>query len=220
MQAADLLTSVFPEATACLEHIVGAREIPDHPLVRQTMQDCLVEAMDLPALKRIVEDIVGGHVECVARDTPEPSPLCHEILNARPYAFLDDAPLEERRTMAVQTRRASEPRAGDDLGALDEAAIERVREEARPDPENADELHDALLTSGLLLESEGLAGAGSWGPLFAELVRTRRATLVTTGKAGALGRGRAAARSAGGVRRRADGARARGPGRVRARVDA
>jgi ATP-dependent Lhr-like helicase len=185
MQAADFLTAVFPESTACQEHIVGPRAIPDHPLVRQTLKDCLDEAMDLPALERVIRAIVEGGITCVARDTPEPSPLCHEILNARPYAFLDDAPLEERRTQAVQTRRATQPGSAADLGALDEAAIARVRDEARPDPQNADELHDALLMAGFLLEAEGRAGAEgvSWDGLFDELVRTRRAAQVTTAKA-------------------------------------
>ena len=112
MQAEDLLAAAFPDAAACLENIPGDRQIPDHPLVSQTVRDCLEEAMDLPRLTAILERIHRGDIACVARDTPEPSPLCHEILNARPYAFLDDAPLEERRAHAVQTRRATDAARG------------------------------------------------------------------------------------------------------------
>ncbi len=151
MLADDLMAAVFPDAAACLENIPGDRQIPDHPLVNQTVRDCLEEAMDFDGLAAILTRIHAGEIRLVSRDTPEPSPLSHEILNARPYAFLDDAPLEERRTQAVYTRRAGEPSSrGDDLGALDAAAIDRVRDEARPDPRDADELHDALLTVGIL----------------------------------------------------------------------
>ena len=155
MEAEDLLAAAFPDAAACLENIPGDREIPDHPLVRQTIDDCLHEVMDLDGLIAVLRRIHSGEIRCIARDLPEPSPLAHEILNARPYAFLDDAPLEERRTQAVYTRRAFEPSSADDLGALDPAAIERVREEAWPEIQNADELHDTLLTSGFLTEAEG-----------------------------------------------------------------
>ena len=109
MQADDLMAAVFPDAAACLENIPGDREIPDHPLVNQTVRDCLEEAMDLPQLQRVLDRIHRGEVTCVSRDTPEPSAFCNDILNARPYAFVDDAPLEERRTQAVQTRRAGGP---------------------------------------------------------------------------------------------------------------
>ena len=150
MLADDLMAAVFPDAAACLENIPGDREIPDHPLVSQAVRDCLEEAMDFEALSAVLARIHSGEIRCVARDTPEPSALAHEILNARPYAFMDDAPLEERRTQAVYARRAGEPSGAGDLGALDAAAIERVRDEARPDPRDADELHDALLTAGFL----------------------------------------------------------------------
>src|SRR5207237_5448949 len=115
-------------------------EIPDHPLVQQTIEDCLTEAMDIDGLIAVLKQIENGEVECIARDLPEPSPLAHEILNARPYAFLDNAPLEERRTQAVYTRRAGEG----ELGILDAAAIEKVRADAWPKSVNPDELHDAL----------------------------------------------------------------------------
>ncbi len=111
----------------------------------QTVRDCLDEAMDFDALAALLTRIHRGDLRLIARDTAEPSPLAHEILNARPYAFLDDAPLEERRAHAVYARRASEPASGGELGALDSGAIDRVREQARPDPRDADELHDALL---------------------------------------------------------------------------
>jgi ATP-dependent Lhr-like helicase len=148
--ADDLMAAVFPDAAACPENLAGDRELPDHPLVNQVVRDCLEEAMDFDGLARVLTRIHAGEIECIARDTTEPSPLAHEILNARPYQFLDDAPLEERRTQAVMTRRST----SNDLGVLDANAIERVRDEARPDPRDADELHDALLTFGFLLEDE------------------------------------------------------------------
>jgi ATP-dependent Lhr-like helicase len=154
MQADDLLAAVFPDAAACLENIPGDRKIPDHPLVAQTLRDCLEEAMDFGGLARVLDEVHAGRLELVSRDTPEPSPLAHEILNARPYAFLDDAPLEERRTQAVYARRATEPSSAADLGALDADAIDRVREEIRPDPRDADELHDTLVTAGFLTREE------------------------------------------------------------------
>jgi ATP-dependent helicase Lhr and Lhr-like helicase len=154
MLAADLLASVFPDAAACLENIPGDREIPDHPLVSQTVRDCLEEAMDFEGLRALLERIHRGELQLVARDTPEPSVFAYEILDARPYAFLDDAPLEERRSHAVQTRRGAD--AADDFGTLDADAIARVRDrdEERPDPRDADELHDALMTAGFLLPDE------------------------------------------------------------------
>ena len=177
MESEDLLAAAFPDAAACLENIPGDREIPDHPLVQQVIEDCLHEAMDLGGLVRLLTRLEHGDVRTVARDLPEPSPLAHEILNAKPYAFLDDAPLEERRTQAVQTRRAFEPGSADDLGTLDQGAIDRVREEVWPEVENADELHDALIVSGFLTEAEGVAGreGRSWAGFFEELVQDRRA---------------------------------------------
>jgi ATP-dependent Lhr-like helicase len=174
MIADDLLAAAFPDAAACLENIPGDRQIPDHPLVTQTVRDCLEEAMDFDGLAAVLEKIHRGELRLVTRDTPEPSPLAHEILNARPYAFLDDAPLEERRTHAVYARRAGEPSKAGDLGALDADAIERVRDEVRPDPRDADELHDALLTSGFLLPGE----AADVLPLFEDLRRSKRATVT------------------------------------------
>jgi ATP-dependent Lhr-like helicase len=154
MESENLLAAVFPDQLACLEHIVGDREVPDHPLVNQTIADCLTEAMDIEGLEAVLRKIENGEIECIARDLPEPSPLAHEILNAKPYAFLDNAPLEERRTQAVYTRRAGESSGADGLGLLDAAAIEKVQTEAWPDATNADELHDALLLLGVMTEEE------------------------------------------------------------------
>jgi ATP-dependent Lhr-like helicase len=154
MESENLLAAVFPDQLACLEHIVGDREIADHPLVNQTIADCLTEAMDIEGLEALLRKIENAEVRCIARDLPEPSPLAHEILNARPYAFLDNAPLEERRTQAVYTRRASEPSGADGLGLLDTAAIEKVQADAWPDAGNADELHDALMLLGAMTKEE------------------------------------------------------------------
>jgi ATP-dependent Lhr-like helicase len=153
MLADDLMAAVFPDAAACLENIPGDRQVPDHPLVNQTVRDCLEGAMDFDALRALLERIHDGHIVCVARDVPEPSLLSHEILTARPYAFLDDAPLEERRTQAVSTRRAGQS-SESELGILDPAAIAEIRRLQQPDPRDADELHDALLTVGCLGEEE------------------------------------------------------------------
>ena len=173
MLADDLMASVFPDAAACLENIPGDREIPDHPLVSQTIRDCLEEAMDFDGLTAVLRRIHDGDLRLVARDTPEPSVFAHEILNAKPYAFLDDAPLEERRAHAVQSRRAGEPSSSGDLGALDPAAIERVRAEARAEPRDADELHDALMTAGFLTPAELCAIPREFVDV---LLETRRAT--------------------------------------------
>jgi ATP-dependent Lhr-like helicase len=175
MVAEDLMAAVFPDAAACLENIPGDRQIPDHPLVAQTVRDCLEEAMDFAGLTRVLEQIHRGELRLISRDTPEPSPLAHEILNARPYAFLDDAPLEERRAHAVQTRRAADPNTLDGHAVLDPAAIARVREEARPDPRDADELHDTLMTAAFLLPSDLDEDVA---PLFRSLVDARRAATL------------------------------------------
>src|SRR6185436_20953727 len=140
MYGEDLLAAVFPDAAACQDNIHGAREIPDHPLVSQALRDALEEAVDLPGLERELKRLYAGEIRTVAKDTPEPSVLSHELLNSAVYTFLDDAPLEERRTRAVYTRRATEAHTADDLGALDAAAIERVRQEAWPIANTADEM--------------------------------------------------------------------------------
>lgn len=182
MESENLLAAVFPDQLACLEHIVGDREIPDHPLVKQTIDDCLTEAMDIDGLEEVLRRIDNGEIRCIARDLPEPSPLASEILNARPYAFLDNAPLEERRTQAVYTRRASERNGSDGLGILDAAAIARVQKEAWPDATNADELHDALMLLGVMTEEEAAISVHHEGNgaaaehLLKELAASNRAT--------------------------------------------
>jgi len=166
---------VFPTLAACQENVApGPIDIPDHPLVRETVGDCLREAMDVDGLRALLVEIEAGRVEVVTRDTVEPSVLAHEILNGRPFTFLDDAPLEERRSRAVQLRRGL-PVEARDLGRLDPAAIDRVREEVQPDPRDADELHDLLQTVSALRPVE------DWRSWFDELVEEGRAVVVRAG---------------------------------------
>ncbi|MCC2665474.1 MAG: box helicase domain protein, partial [Geminicoccaceae bacterium] len=127
MDAEDLVAAIFPDQLACAENLAGEREVPDHPLVRQTITDCLGEAMDIEGLERLLARLEAGAIEVVARDLTEPSPLALEVLSARPYAYLDDAPLEERRTQAVMARRWLAPEEASALGRLDPEAIARVR---------------------------------------------------------------------------------------------
>jgi ATP-dependent Lhr-like helicase len=175
MDAEDLLTAVFPEQVACAENLpTGEREIPAHPLVDQTVKDCLEEAMDIDGLEQLLTSIERNEKNLFARDVIEASPLAQEILNARPYAYLDDAPLEERRTRAVFQRRWLDPETAGDMGKLDQAAIDRVREEVWPDPRNADELHDALVELGFITAAEG----AEWQELFTELKADRRAATL------------------------------------------
>jgi len=157
MEADDLMAAVFPSLAQCQENATGPIEIPDHPIVRQTLDDCLREAMDVDALLVLLEAIEAGRVRVHACETTEPSPLCHEILNGKPYTFLDDAPLEERRTRAVALRRGL-PTDARDLARLDPDAIARVRDEARLAPRDAEELHDALLALVVLRPTAELAG--------------------------------------------------------------
>jgi ATP-dependent helicase Lhr and Lhr-like helicase len=173
MGAEDLIGAVFPDQIACAENLPGEREIPDHPLVRQTIADCLNEAMDLAGLERLLKRIESGAIGIVARDLTEPSPLALEVLSARPYAYLDDAPLEERRTQAVMSRRWLSPETAADLGRLDAEAIARVRADAWPEAANTDELHDALVWLSFLSIDEARAAAG-WSEWLAELAREKR----------------------------------------------
>ncbi|EJM27131.1 DEAD/DEAH box helicase [Pseudomonas sp. GM25] len=154
MKSEDLIANVFPDQIACLENLAGEREIPEHPLVEQTLDDCLHEAMDSEGWLELLRRMELGEVRLIARDLPAPSPLAAEILSARPYTFLDDAPLEERRTQAVLNRRWSDPQSTDDLGALDADAIEAVREEAWPTPNSADEMHEALMSLACISDRE------------------------------------------------------------------
>jgi ATP-dependent Lhr-like helicase len=175
METDDITAAVFPSLAACQDNATGPREIPDHPLVRQTLHDCMTEAMDLSGLQLLLDAIADGSVRVHLRDTTEPSPLSHEILNARPYTFLDDAPLEERRTRAVQVRRGL-PLETRDLSALDAEAVARVREEARPTPRSAEELHDLLLSLVAMRPEPALL------PLFEALLTGGRAVRAFTSK--------------------------------------
>lgn len=193
MDAEDLLTVCFPAQVACLENIIGDREIPDHPLVEQTVDDCLTEAMDVDGFLDIVRNIErtlrpkDGErppLRLVAKDVTEPSPLAAAVLTARPYAFLDDAPLEERRTQAVMSRRWLGPGQSGDLSALDPAAIDAVCEEAWPDPRDREELHDALVLLGFMTEAE--VRRQHLGTMAGELRESRRAALLDVGSGPAL----------------------------------
>ena len=160
MVAEDLVGTIFPDQVACAENLAGEREVPDHPLVAQTISDCLNEAMDIDGLERLLAGLESGDIRVVARDLTEPSPLAREVLTARPYAYLDDAPLEERRTQAVMSRRWLDPASASELGRLDETAIARVRDEAWPDAASADELHDAMVWLGFLTDTEANSPRG------------------------------------------------------------
>src|SRR5438309_727041 len=207
MRSDDLLASVFPDVAACQENIVGDIQIPDHPLVSEVMKDVLTEAMDIDGLRGVLRGISDGSTRCVAVDTPVPSQFSHEILNANPYAFLDDAPLEERRARAVEMRRILPESVLREVGKLDPAAIAQVREEAWPDVRDRDELHDVLQTLIAVPESPGdvvipsgrdrqepalsgqessegsrrdlaRSGSNAWSPYFSELTREGRATVA------------------------------------------
>jgi len=190
----DLLASVFPDVAACPENLAGDVEIPNHPLVSEVMKDVLTEAMDIDGLQRLLRGISDGSIRCLAVDTPVPSQFSHEILNANPYAFLDDAPLEERRARAVQMRRSLPESVLEEVGKLDESAISKVQEEAWPDVRDADELHDVLHTLVALPEDFVSPGSGSgpgvlastavrikdrWGHFFEKLTFEGRATAAT-----------------------------------------
>ena len=197
MRSDDLLASVFPDAAACFENIEGDRQIPDHPLVREVMKDVLTEAMDLDGLKTLLTGIASGAIRVLAVDTPVPSQFSHEILNANPYAYLDDAPLEERRARAVEMRRVLPESVLQEVGKLDPDAIAQVREEAWPDVRDADELHDVLHT--LVALPEELSGSnlsrtpfdrtaeggrpymsiGDWKAYFERLVNEGRASVAS-----------------------------------------
>ncbi len=176
MAAEDLLALVFPEQLACAENLTGPIQVPAHPLVEQTVRDCLEEAMDIRGLESLLTSIERGERSLIAREMTEPSPLAAEILTAKPYAFLDDAPAEERRTLAVMNRRFADAESAADLGKLDMAAIERVRSEAWPQAESADELHDALMQLGFITIKEGRKN--DWQGLFDELMRERRVCVL------------------------------------------
>ena len=177
IEAEDLLVAVFPQQVACPENIVGDREVPDHPLVQQTLDDCLREAMDVDGLLDVLRGIHDGSIETIVTDTLEPSPLAHEVIAAKPYAFLDDVPLEERRVQAIYVRRSLDQAARDDAGALDPAAIEEVLAQTRGEAATADEAHDALFTAGAL-PAAGADGHEGVAAFADDLVRDRRAAVV------------------------------------------
>jgi ATP-dependent Lhr-like helicase len=183
MKAEDLLAAVFPDAIACQENLTGeraVRKIPDHPLVEETLRDCLTEAMDVEGLTELLRRIENGQVRCLAVETPTPSPFAHEILNANPYAFLDDAPLEERRARAVELRRTLPVELAGEVGALDPEAIEEVARESWPVVRDADELHDALLT--LVWLPRDLAE--QWNVFLPTLIKDERAAELVVGEWG------------------------------------
>jgi ATP-dependent helicase Lhr and Lhr-like helicase len=181
MRSEDLLASVFPDAAACFENIEGDRQIPDHPLVAEVMKDVLTEAMDVEGLKSVLNGLTDGTIRCLAVDTPVPSQFSHEILNANPYAYLDDAPLEERRARAVQMRRTLPESVLEEVGGLDPAAIAQVRAEAWPDVRDADELHDVLHTLVALPVGPG-SSTDKWNFYFEQLVAAGRAALAASGQ--------------------------------------
>jgi ATP-dependent Lhr-like helicase len=211
LRADDLLAAVFPDAAACQDNLEGDIQVPDHPLIREVMKDVLTEALDLEGLQRVLRGISDGSIRCIAVDTPAPSPFSHEILNANPYAFLDDAPLEERRARAVSLRRVLPEAALSEIGRLDPAAITQVREEAWPDVRDADELSEVLqvfvalpedfvppggpsVAQALMPVCANHAGvvttqakvplqrvAASWGDLFRQLLAEKRAARAVVG---------------------------------------
>jgi ATP-dependent helicase Lhr and Lhr-like helicase len=172
MRADDLLAACFPDAAACGENLTGPIRVPDHVLVNETIDNCLREAMDIDGLLTVLRDIENGTIRTLAVDTPEPSAFCHEILNANPYAYLDDAPLEERRTRAVTLRNTTRNATADASSLLDPAAIAEVAESSWPLVRDADELHDALLTLVVV------PPLGAWQTWFDELLAQRRATTL------------------------------------------
>jgi ATP-dependent Lhr-like helicase len=176
MRAEDLLAAVFPAQLSCGDNRSGPIEPPDHPLVNETLRNCLYEAMDTDGLRELLAGIDAGRIRTLAIETPAPSPMSHEILNANPYAFLDDAPLEERRARAVSLRR-TDPDLAAGIGALDPAAIAEVCRQAWPEARDADEAHDALLTLGIL----PAADAAPWRQQLEALIAVRRATRMTVG---------------------------------------
>lgn len=188
--AEDLVAVIFPDQLACFENIAGDREVPDHPLVKQTLRDCLYEAMDIDGLINLLTRLEQGEIKLVTCDLTTPSPLSMEVINARPYAFLDDAPAEERRTLAIQQRRYLDPETAADIGRLESAAIQRVQSEAWPDARSADELHDGLIMLGFMTGGEAQRGplvekdalGFGWQHLFKSLMDDKRVTLVDIGK--------------------------------------
>lgn len=180
MQSEDLISLIFPDQQACLENIQGDREIPDHPLIRQTIDDCLHEAMDIDNLEALLREITAGKVTVIAKDLKEPSPMAQEVIVAQPYAFLDNAPLEERRVHAVASRRWTDMDIASSAAQLDPLAIKKVTDEAWPLVRNADELYEALMVTGFVTEQElqQKEDKQTWQTFFSELIGENRATRV------------------------------------------
>ena len=184
--AEDLVAILFPDQIACGENIAGDRQVPDHPLIKQTINDCLHDTMDIVGLEALLTRLLGDELKLVCCDLTAPSPLAEEVVNARPYAFLDEAPAEERRTLAVTSRSRLNPADAAELATLDKAAIDKVRKEAWPTVRNADELHDAMQVLGYLLESEVAQTQTDrtdesnqlWLPLFKKLIKDKRTCRV------------------------------------------
>ncbi len=172
----DLLANVFPQAAACFETIVGDIQIPDHPLVREVMRDTLSEAMDIDGLNEILRGIQSGAIRCLAVDTPVPSQFAHELINAIPYAFLDEAGAEERRARAVTLRRSLPASVADGAGKLDPAAIATVRTQCWPDLRDEHELHDLLLSLVALPLAflDNRPEARHWSTFYERLIHTGR----------------------------------------------
>jgi ATP-dependent Lhr-like helicase len=182
MQSEDLVALVFPDQLACLENIAGEREVPDHPLVRQTIDDCLYQAMDLRRLETLIHDIRSNNKGLHVVNLREASPLASEILSSKPYTFIDDTPFEERRTLAVNQRRWIDPAEAKELGKLDPAAIQLVREEAWLQAETEHELHDGLLLAGFITENEARQSSSDWLILFKSLLEQGRTISIVIGK--------------------------------------
>ncbi len=187
----DLLSLIFPDQVACQENVTGPIEVPDHPLVQQTMTDCLEELMDTGAFVRLLKAIEAGNVAIVCRDVSEPSPLAHEVLTAKPYAFLDDAPAEERRALAVQSRRITGLSDIQEFGKFDFELMRSQNLAWWPKAKDAEQLHDALVNSGFFSHGDPLFVASKYGSMFMpdhlepkwrhfldELIDERRATVL------------------------------------------
>jgi len=185
MRSEDLLAAVFPMAAACQDNITEDIVLPEHPLVDEVMSDVLTDAMDLEGLEKVLGDVINGKIKCVAVDTPQPSEFCAEILNANPYAYLDDAPLEERRARAVEMRRTLPDKVVSEYGRLDQGAIEKVCTDAMPDIRDADELNDLLKTLVALPEDfvwpDDKVTSTIWGEFFKTLKATNRAEIEKVG---------------------------------------
>ena len=179
----DLLASVFPHASACPETMTGDIQIPDHPLVNEVMKDTLTEAMDIEGLQEVLRGIASGAIRTVAVDTPVPSLFAHELVNAMPYAYLDEAGAEERRARSTSLRRALPDAVSEGAGRIDSAAIATVREQLWPDVRDEHELHDLLLSLvalplDWLAAQSGKGDTKHWPLFFERLAQQQRAYCV------------------------------------------